>query len=154
VTEDPNVTMRNIRQNLFLAFVYNAVGVPIAAGVLYPWLGLLISPIWASGRHDTELGVGDWERVTAAEGPLVTAPLPWGDLSPFSGSRFNSPRSERDWILRILWVSSMDALAAGLIVIVLGSYYMWWRLKPKRRVGVLVLTAGMLSCGAFLAGVF
>ena len=41
-------TMRNIRQNLFLAFVYNAVGVPVAAGVLYPFLGLLISPIWAS----------------------------------------------------------------------------------------------------------
>ena len=41
-------TMRNIRQNLFLAFVYNAVGVPVAAGVLYPLVGLLISPIWAS----------------------------------------------------------------------------------------------------------
>jgi Cu+-exporting ATPase len=41
-------TMRNVRQNLFLAFVYNAVGVPVAAGVLYPVLGTLISPIWAS----------------------------------------------------------------------------------------------------------
>jgi Cu+-exporting ATPase len=41
-------TMRNIRQNLFLAFVYNALGVPIAAGVLYPLTGTLISPIWAS----------------------------------------------------------------------------------------------------------
>jgi Cu+-exporting ATPase len=41
-------TMRNIRQNLFLAFVYNAVGVPVAAGILYPFFGLLISPIWAS----------------------------------------------------------------------------------------------------------
>ena len=41
-------TMRNIRQNLVLAFVYNAVGVPVAAGVLYPLLGLLVSPIWAS----------------------------------------------------------------------------------------------------------
>jgi Cu+-exporting ATPase len=41
-------TMRNIRQNLFLAFVYNAVSVPVAAGVLYPFFGLLISPIWAS----------------------------------------------------------------------------------------------------------
>ena len=40
--------MRNIRQNLFLAFVYNAVGVPVAAGVLYPLTGVLISPIWAS----------------------------------------------------------------------------------------------------------
>jgi Cu+-exporting ATPase len=41
-------TMRNIRQNLFLAFIYNVIGVPVAAGVLYPFLGLLISPIWAS----------------------------------------------------------------------------------------------------------
>ena len=41
-------TMSNIRQNLFLAFVYNAVGVPVAAGILYPFFGLLISPIWAS----------------------------------------------------------------------------------------------------------
>ncbi len=40
--------MKNIRQNLFFAFVYNAVGVPIAAGVLYPFLGLLLSPIIAS----------------------------------------------------------------------------------------------------------
>jgi Cu+-exporting ATPase len=41
-------TMRNIRQNLFFAFIYNAAGVPIAAGVLYPALGLLLSPIIAA----------------------------------------------------------------------------------------------------------
>ncbi len=41
-------TMRNIRQNLFFAFVYNALGVPLAAGVLYPVFGLLLSPIVAS----------------------------------------------------------------------------------------------------------
>jgi len=41
-------TMRNIRENLFFAFVYNFLGVPVAAGVLYPWLGLLLSPIIAS----------------------------------------------------------------------------------------------------------
>ncbi|MFO7578777.1 copper-transporting P-type ATPase [Nitrosomonas halophila] len=41
-------TMRNIRQNLFFAFVYNAAGVPIAAGVLYPFYGLLLSPIFAA----------------------------------------------------------------------------------------------------------
>jgi len=39
--------MRNIRENLFLSFVYNAAGVPVAAGVLYPWFGLLLSPIIA-----------------------------------------------------------------------------------------------------------
>ena len=41
-------TMRNIRQNLFFAFIYNAIGVPIAAGVLYPLFGLLLSPIFAA----------------------------------------------------------------------------------------------------------
>ena len=41
-------TMKNIRQNLFFAFVYNLVGVPIAAGVLYPFFGLLLSPMIAS----------------------------------------------------------------------------------------------------------
>ncbi len=41
-------TMRNIRQNLFFAFIYNALGVPVAAGVLYPFFGLLLSPIFAA----------------------------------------------------------------------------------------------------------
>jgi Cu+-exporting ATPase len=40
--------MANIRQNLFFAFVYNAVGVPVAAGVLYPLFGLLLSPMVAA----------------------------------------------------------------------------------------------------------
>jgi Cu+-exporting ATPase len=41
-------TLRNIRENLFLAFVYNALGVPIAAGVLFPWTGLLLNPMIAA----------------------------------------------------------------------------------------------------------
>jgi Cu+-exporting ATPase len=41
-------TMANIRQNLFFAFVYNAAGVPVAAGVLYPWWGILLSPMLAA----------------------------------------------------------------------------------------------------------
>ncbi len=41
-------TMRNIRQNLFFAFIYNAAGVPVAAGILYPFLGILLSPIFAA----------------------------------------------------------------------------------------------------------
>jgi Cu+-exporting ATPase len=41
-------TMSNIRQNLFFAFIYNAVGVPIAAGVLYPFFGVLLNPMIAA----------------------------------------------------------------------------------------------------------
>src|SRR4029453_11572531 len=41
-------TMRNIRQNLFFAFVYNVIGVPIAAGILFPFIGVLLSPMIAS----------------------------------------------------------------------------------------------------------
>jgi len=41
-------TMRNIRQNLFFAFIYNAIGVPVAAGVLYPFFGILLSPVLAA----------------------------------------------------------------------------------------------------------
>jgi len=40
-------TMRNIRQNLFFSFVFNTAGIPIAAGLLYPWFGLLLSPVIA-----------------------------------------------------------------------------------------------------------
>ena len=41
-------TLRNIRQNLFFAFAYNTLGIPIAAGLLYPFFGLLLSPMLAS----------------------------------------------------------------------------------------------------------
>ena len=41
-------TMKNIRQNLFFAFAYYVIGIPVAAGVLYPWLGILLSPVIAS----------------------------------------------------------------------------------------------------------
>jgi len=40
--------MQNIRQNLFFAFIYNSLGVPVAAGVLYPFFGLLLSPMIAA----------------------------------------------------------------------------------------------------------
>ena len=70
----------------------------------------------------------------------------------FSGSRFNQPASKRDWVLTSLWVFAMDALAAGLIVMVLGSYYMWWRLKKRKALGMAALAIGFVICGVFVAG--
>jgi hypothetical protein len=70
----------------------------------------------------------------------------------FSGSRFNQPASQRDWILTSVWVWAMDALAAGLLVMVFGSYYMWWQLRKKRTLGILALTAGAASCAVFVTG--
>src|SRR2546425_4467504 len=55
-------TMRNVRQNLFLAFVYNSIGVPVAAGVLYPLSGIPISNDLGECYDDTELCVGHRER--------------------------------------------------------------------------------------------
>ena len=75
-------------------------------------------------------------------------------LHTFSGSRYNQPASERDWAVTTLWVLAMDALAAGLIVMIVGGYYMWWRLKMDRRPGLLVLAAGVLTCGWLVSGVF
>jgi len=70
----------------------------------------------------------------------------------FSGSRYNNPGMTRDWLLTSVWVAAMDALAAGLLVMVGGSYYMWYRLKPKRTLGWIALTAGCVTCGLFVFG--
>jgi hypothetical protein len=68
----------------------------------------------------------------------------------FSGSRFNVPESHRDWIVTSAWAFAMDALCAGLIVIVLGSYYMWFRFKRKNlTLGIVTLAAGYAACALF-----
>ena len=54
--------MRNIRQNLFFAFVYNALGVPVAAGALYPFFGSALEPDLGERGDEVQLGVGDRER--------------------------------------------------------------------------------------------
>ena len=64
--------MRNIRQNLFLAFIYNAIGVPVAAGVLYPFIGILDQPDLGERRDDVQLGVGDPECAPAPPRRLVS----------------------------------------------------------------------------------
>jgi hypothetical protein len=68
----------------------------------------------------------------------------------FSGSRYNNPTTSRDWMLTSLWVFAMDAFAAGLLIMVFGSYYMWYALEQKRTLGWLALGAGFVTCGLFV----
>ena len=60
-------TMSNIKQNLFFAFVYNSVGVPIAAGILYPFFGLAAQSDDRGGGDEFQFGVGDHECAAAEE---------------------------------------------------------------------------------------
>jgi hypothetical protein len=71
-------------------------------------------------------------------------------LHTFTGMPSAGPRNERDWILTTAWAISMDAVAAGLIFMVLSSYIMWYRLKAKRLGGIIALLLGLVSCGAFV----
>ena len=71
-------------------------------------------------------------------------------LHTFTGAPAADSRNRRDWTLTTVWALSMDAVAAGLIVMVLGSYVMWFRLRDKRLGGVVALALGFISCGAFM----
>jgi len=73
-------------------------------------------------------------------------------LHTFSGVQMDDPRNRRDWALTSLWAFSMDAVAAGLIFMVLSSLYMWFELPQKRRSGAVVLGLGSLICGLFCVG--
>ena len=58
--------MKNIRQNLFFAFVYNSLGVPLAAGILYPLVGLLLSPMIAAAAMTISSVFSDYQRIAAS----------------------------------------------------------------------------------------
>lgn len=73
-------------------------------------------------------------------------------LHTFTGVRAGDSRNQRDWILTSIWALSMDAVAAGLLVMVLGSYYMWWRLPRKRVWGLIALMSGWVVCALFVVG--
>ena len=73
-------------------------------------------------------------------------------LHTFTGVRPADARNARDWTVTTVWALSMDAVAAGLIIMVLSSYLMWYRLKAKRREGLVALLLGGVSCGALLTG--
>lgn len=73
-------------------------------------------------------------------------------LHTFTGVRLEDARNRRDWVLTSVWAWTMDAVAAGLILMVLSSGYMWYELPQKRRLGIVVLGLGCLSCGLFCVG--
>ena len=79
----------------------------------------------------------------------------WGlmrTLHTFTGASVHDNRNQRDWMLTKVWALTMDAVAAGLIVMVLSSIYMWYELHEKRRFGAIILSLGVLSCGLFCFG--
>lgn len=73
-------------------------------------------------------------------------------LHTFTGVRTTDPLNERDWFLTTVWALSMDAVALGLVIMVISSYVMWYRLKAKRRGGIAALLVGCVSCGLFVVG--
>jgi hypothetical protein len=70
-------------------------------------------------------------------------------LHTFTGVRANDSRNTRDWFLTSVWALAMDAVAAGLILMVLSSVVMWLELPRKRWLGLGAVGLGFLSCGLF-----
>jgi hypothetical protein len=73
-------------------------------------------------------------------------------LHTFTGIQVDDASKRRDWVLTSIWAYSMDAVAAGVIFMVLSSLYMWFELPQKRVLGAVVLGVGLLSCGLFCIG--
>ena len=73
-------------------------------------------------------------------------------LHSFTGVRLNDPKQKRDWFMTRIWSLSMDAVALGMLVMVFSGLYMWYCLKPKRRLGLIILGLGVLCCGFFVFG--
>jgi hypothetical protein len=73
-------------------------------------------------------------------------------LHKFTGVRIDDPGLERDWLLTSIWSVAMDAVAVGLLVLVLSGLYMWLRLGARRVAGLLALAAGTVICALFVFG--
>src|SRR5260370_9037695 len=91
--------MRNSRQNLFFAFAYNIVGIPIAAGILYPFLGLRLSPMIAAGAMalSSLSGVSNSNRLRGFKAMKLVAfssgAEPKGDVGAQSGELYEEDRA-------------------------------------------------------------
>ena len=73
-------------------------------------------------------------------------------LHTFTGERRDDDRNQRDWIVTSVWALSMDAVALGLIVMVISSLFMWYELPRKRTTGAIVLSLGFLTSGLLCVG--
>ena len=79
----------------------------------------------------------------------------WGAmdaLHKFTGVRMDDPALARDWWLTRLWSLAMDAVALGLVVLVMSGVYLWWRLVPKRASGAVAVALGVACCAFFVFG--
>ena len=79
----------------------------------------------------------------------------WGvvrAMHEFIGVRLAGAGTRRNWPITSIWALSMDAISLGLIVMVVGGYYLWWGLARKRAWGVVALALGVLCCVAFVFG--
>jgi len=134
-----------------------------------------ISPAATIPELARQLGLsGEWREDRAQPGSLVFQVVRPGEIvrvraDPAAGraevrrTRVNgwgvlhmlhtfTTRQGRHWLLTLLWTFSMDALAVGMVAMVLSGYYIWYRTKTKRRQGWAALAAGLLACGFFLFG--
>ena len=96
-------------------------------------------------------------RFDSARARVTTIRLnAWGAmdaLHKFTGVKMDQPTQARDWWLTRIWSLSMDALALGLVVLVLSGLYLWYRLVPKRVPGAVALVLGLACCAFFLFGI-
>ena len=122
----------------------------------------------ASTRRRPESGEFEFQVTRPGLTTTVVADLParraevrqirvnaWGVMSAlhhFTGVSMDDPARQRDWWLTRLWSFSMDAVAVGLIVMVLSGVYLWSRLRGKLRLGLLMLAVGTLGCAFFVYG--
>ena len=130
-------------------------------------LGIVGDILWTALRTDTNqldfqvrrpghyfFIKADWAKGTAT---VRQADVNlWGVmkvLHVFDGNVADDPRNVRDWALTSVWAYSMDAVAAGLVFMVLSSVYMWLKLPQKRLPGAIALGLGSLSCGLFCWGI-
>ena len=93
----------------------------------------------------------DWSAMTAEVKTTRSGNwLVFHNLHTFNGTQRG--RETRDWMPTRLWVLSMDGVCAGLLLLVLSSLYMWVQVKRMRWIGLVAVSAGLLSCGLFVFG--